>query len=451
MGDAPAAQGAALLLDDARATSSAASSAQPMSPLERKKAFAKRQLRTIMAICVLFMTCEVVGGYFAGSLAIMTDAAHLLSDAASFAISLGAVWLAERPRTAHATFGFHRVEIFGALASVLLIWVLTAVLCFEAVERIRNPEPVKGDIMFITAALGLGVNLAMMRVLHGGGGGDEGGGGGGGSHHGHSHAGGHGHSHGGSGDNMAVQAAFIHILGDFVQSIGVLIAAAVIWAVPEAHIADPICTFIFSVLVLFTTFNILRSAYHELMNGVPAHVDLARLAADMMTLPAVTNVHDLHVWSFGQDRLCLTAHIIVSGTEHDRAAALEAASALAAKLGIRHSTLQVELASSTDVASCLRFNEHVDECALTLQDPDSPRPSLFLVERPGGSDGAAAGRRLALLSPPASHRVAECSGDDGDHSGYAHAHAGHWHAHPSSGHGHAHASAHGHAHGHAHR
>ena len=398
-----------------------------------KKRAARTQLLKVMGICIVFMGCEVVGGYLAGSLAIMTDAAHLLSDAASFAISLSAVWMADRPRTARATFGYHRVEIVGAMASVLLIWVLTAALCAEAVSRVLKPEPVDGKIMFITAVGGLFVNLLMMRVLHGGGG-EEGGG----SHHGHSHAGGHGHSHGGGGgggkgkgggggdkkadENYSIRAAYIHILGDLVQTIGVLIASVLIWAVPEWHIADPICTFTFSVLVLFTTFQIVASAYHSLLNSVPEGLDLARLALDLRHLPAVRNVHDLHVWSFGQDRLCLTAHVIVRGGEKERGAVLDAASALAAKLDIRHSTFQIEIEGSAEIDSCLRFNDHVDECSLSLQDPDTRMESIFTVARPLGSRSPGA----ALLTPRPTGAEDESGGD---HHGHSHAGGGHGHAH----------------------
>jgi len=210
------------------------------------------------------------------------------------------------------------VQIFGAVASVLLIWILTGVLCYEAILRIITPEEVDGKVMFITAIIGVVVNLAMMKVLHQGGHGHSHGGddhghshgdlsvlfsfgkkkaakpadaaGGAGTalleddHHGHSHAGSgggaHGHAHGSvagaasgapttaaaeADQNINVRAAFIHAVGDLVQSIGVTIAAIIIWAYPEAHIADPICTFLFSILVLFTTWGIMKSAYFALM------------------------------------------------------------------------------------------------------------------------------------------------------------------------------------------
>ena len=388
--------------------------------MRAKKAVARRKIYTIMIICFIFMACEVAGGLLAGSLAILTDAAHLLSDATSFGISLFALYLADRPRTPQATYGFHRIEIFGAMASVLLIWLLTAGLCWEAVNRILHPEQINGEIMFITALGGICVNLLMMRTLHGDG--TDG-------HHGHSHGGaGHGHSHGGGGGgsdkNYSVQAAYIHILGDFVQSIGVLIASIMIWANPDLHLADPICTFIFSILVLSTTTNILYTAYNTLLNGSPEHIAIPKLASDLIALPSVTNVHDLHIWSFGQDRIALTAHIIVRGNDVKRTETLKAASEIAEKYAVKHSTFQIESDSSEEHNVCLKYNEHVDECAIAMQDPESRSVSLFYIERPGGSIKAKSDRMLLKesSSSSSSSEAADC-----DHHGHSHDHHGHSH------------------------
>jgi solute carrier family 30 (zinc transporter), member 2 len=350
-------------------------------------------------------------------------------------ISLFAVWLGERPPTSTRTFGYHRAEVIGALASVLLIWLLTGVLVYEAIIRVITPEPVDGRIMFIVATLGLGVNLGMMKILHSGGGGHGHSHGGHGhahgnassagsgsarsdhgqSHntdngakeaHGHSHVhshgdervehghshdsgAGHAHSHGhgdnvvvsssaeaatstqdphrtGSSGNINVRAAFIHALGDLIQSIGVMIAAAIIWAVPDAHIADPICTFIFSILVLFTTIGIVRQALFALLNTVPSHINLSAVARELQTIQGVSNVHDLHVWSFGADRVAMTVHIVADNVK----VALREALVVANAHGIMHSTVQVEHCGSSDVTACFTHNEHVDGCEIVL--PETP-------------------------------------------------------------------------------
>ncbi len=397
------------------------------------------------------------------------SAAHLLSDVASFLISLFAVWLASRPATMSATWGYHRVEIFGALLSVVLIWFLTGILCFEAVQRVLHPEPVDGPIMFATATGGLVVNLLMMKILHQGH--DHG-------HGGHSH-GGKGHSHGGHDeDNINVHAAFIHVVGDLVQSIGVMIAAGIIWRYPDAHIADPICTFLFSILVLFTTVGILRDASYTLLNSVPSSVSLLNLANELYAIPGVANVHDLHVWSYGQGRVALTAHIIADDPE----AALAAAQLVTSRQGIRHSTLQVERCGSVAVSGCETANSLAEDCSIDLAGAtpqahahshgggdcsESPRLPLVLVRastsvlgrasvgaRHVGADGtdhaisptgvahaAAAPRFAGPFAPVPKVKVAEGGGHGHSHGGEAVGQYGHGHSHGQSGDG-----AHGHSH-----
>lgn len=287
------------------------------------------------------------------------SAAHLLSDIAGFLISVVAIWVASRPATATATWGYHRIEVFGAMASILIIWLLTGVLCYEAVLRIITPTPVEGRIMFGTALAGVFVNLGMMWVLSATG-------------HGHSHglSQQHGHSHGGGEGggseevDFNVRAAFIHVLGDTVQSVGVVIAGAVIWAVPAAHIADPICTFTFSALVLYTTINILRDCFAVLLNATPPGFPIARLADALYAIPGVSNVHDVHVWAFGGNgRIALTAHLIVDGPPE---LALASAQAVAADFGVKHSTLQVERCATEDVRLCADANAHTAECDILL-------------------------------------------------------------------------------------
>ncbi|XP_041089797.1 zinc transporter 2-like [Polyodon spathula] len=228
---------------------------------EREKRRARLQLYVASAVCLVFMIGEVVGGYLAHSLAIMTDAAHLLTDFASMLLSLFSLWMASRPATKTMNFGWHRAEILGALVSVLSIWVVTGVLVYLAVQRILTEQyEIDGRVMLITSGCAVAVNVIMGITLHQS------------SHlHGHSH-GHHGasHSHDTSASpqqNPSVRAAFIHVIGDLLQSVGVLIAAYVIYFKPEYKIIDPICTFLFSLLVLATTITILRDVLRVLMEG----------------------------------------------------------------------------------------------------------------------------------------------------------------------------------------
>lgn len=367
------------------------------------------------------------------------SAAHLLSDVLAFLISLFAVWVSQKSPMGVYTWGYHRWELIGACMSVFLIWILTAVLCMEAVNRIQHPEPVNGPVMFITAVAGLGVNLGMMKILHQGG------------HHGHSHAGGGGHSHGGGGDdhdNLNVRAAFIHVVGDLVQSIGVAIAAVIIWAVPEAHIADPICTFVFSILVLFTTVGVLRSASASALNLAPPHVNLLDLTRDLLGVAGVVRVYGLHVWEYGgsgdKGRVALEVHLVTGGGGGDSGGVLAAALQVAQRHGCTHPTIQVEFPEIAGLG--LKDREGA---SLDLYEPGSEPKSSWvwdiLEAVLGMRNKLAAGGRayvpLYKLEPPVSTHAPAAGGSGGGCSG--HGHGGHGHGgHGHGGHGHG-----GHGHG----
>ncbi|RQM09541.1 hypothetical protein DD237_007574 [Peronospora effusa] len=361
-----------------------------------KRAQHKLQLACICSL--LFMCAEIVGGFLAGSLAIMTDAAHLLSDVAGFCISLFAIWVSTLPASKRLSFGFQRAEVIGAVTSVLVIWVLTGVLVYAAVERFMEclrPHPkehVNGKLMFIVACIGLVVNLILMQILghghshsHGGHGHSHGGHGhshGGESHghghgntssssssikegHDHSHGLSHGHSHGGHGnedlengqvslssekklENLNIQAAYIHALGDFIQSIGVCIAGGLIWYKPEWQIADPIATFVFSLLVLGTTVGIVRDSVHVLMEGTPDGIHADEIERGLRHCSSVVAVHDLHIWSLSAGLPSLSVHLVSDDAE----TALHAAQRYLLSKGITHTTIQIEKTSTLYPRNC---------------------------------------------------------------------------------------------------
>ncbi|XP_034049441.1 zinc transporter 4 [Thalassophryne amazonica] len=267
-----------------------------------------KRLGVALLLYVLFMIGEIVGGYVSNSLAIMTDAVHILTDVVGILFSLMALWLSTRPATNRFTFGLHRLEVVSAVLSVLLIYILAAILLYEAVQRtIHQDFNIDGDIMIITAAVGVAVNLIMGFVLN---------------QSGHLHSHGHGHSHGSAAapayqsghqqkphGSLAVRAAFIHALGDLVQSVGVLIAAYIVRFKPEYKLADPICTYIFSILVLFTTFRIVRDTTVILLEGVPRHLDMQRIKEDLLKLEDVQSVDELNVWALTADKTAATIHL----------------------------------------------------------------------------------------------------------------------------------------------
>ncbi|KAK2894356.1 hypothetical protein Q8A67_011585 [Cirrhinus molitorella] len=317
-----------------------------------------RKLGFAATLYFLFMVGELIGGYVANSLAIMTDALHMLTDLIGIVVSLLALWLSAKPPTYRFTFGLHRLEVLSAGISVLLIYILTGVLLNEAVQRtVHQDFNIDGDVMLITAAVGVAVNLLMGFLLNQSG------------HlhsHGHTHSHGspgrsqgHGHAHGqGQGQrghgSLAVRAAFIHALGDLVQSVGVLIAAYIVRFKPEYKLADPICTYLFSVLVLFSTFQIIRDTGIILLEGVPRHVDVSNIRADLLKLQHVECVEELKLWALTADKTAAIVHLqltpgIVGNWEEVQS---NARRLLTVSHGVTHCTVQLQTQRQGAPQSC---------------------------------------------------------------------------------------------------
>ncbi|XP_061526888.1 zinc transporter 4 isoform X2 [Phycodurus eques] len=309
------------LLDSSSGLGSPVQNVDPCDSCTKKRETMKqkkvmKRLVVAAVLYFLFMMAEIIGGYVSNSLAIMTDAVHMLADVVGILFSLLALWLSTKPPTKRFTFGLHRLEVISAVLSVTLIYILTAILLFEAVQRTLTQDfDIDGDVMIITAAVGLAVNLIMGFLLNQGG---------------HLHSHGHAHPHGtaaasgsqsaGSGHNqrprgsLAVRAAFIHALGDLLQSVGVLIAAYIIRFKPDYKLADPICTYIFSVLVLFTTVRIIRDTTVIVLEGVPRHLDTVRIKEDLLKLEAVQSVDELNIWALTADKTAALVHLQLSST-----------------------------------------------------------------------------------------------------------------------------------------
>ncbi|KAL5714488.1 Metal tolerance protein A2 [Ranunculus cassubicifolius] len=292
----------------------------------RERSASMRKLLIAVAMCIVFMGVEVVGGIKANSLAILTDAAHLLSDVAAFAISLFSLWAAGWEATPRQSYGFYRIEILGALVSIQMIWLLAGILVYEAINRlIHDSGEVQGALMFGVSAFGLVVNIIMAVTL--------------GHDHGHEH-GGHDHDHGHSHDdrhsheitittsparpdnehkhnhsqdhshgttttplledstkekkqkNINVQGAYLHVLGDSIQSIGVMIGGAIIWYNPKLKIIDTICTLAFSVIVLGTTIKMLRNILEVLMESTPREINVTMIEKEICDMQEVVAIHD---------------------------------------------------------------------------------------------------------------------------------------------------------------
>ncbi|XP_076267853.1 proton-coupled zinc antiporter SLC30A2-like isoform X1 [Rhynchophorus ferrugineus] len=244
--------------------------------------------------CFIFMIAELIGGYLADSLAVMTDAAHLFSDLIGFLISILALWLAKKSSTKYMNYGYYRAEVVGAFLSVLTIWFLAAVFLVLALKRLYKEEyNIDADAMIIVASLGLVVNIVMGAILHGVC---------------------HTHSHGGvtataTSDNINVRAAAAHVLGDLLQSVGVLIAATVVKIFPDAQAADPICTLVFSVIIIFTTARVARDSVWLLMQGSPIGRD--KIVLELRKIVGVKHIHDVNIWALSPGRNIVTVHLAV--------------------------------------------------------------------------------------------------------------------------------------------
>ncbi|XP_003230012.3 probable proton-coupled zinc antiporter SLC30A3 [Anolis carolinensis] len=307
----------------------------------QQKLQAQKKLRIACAVCFLFMLGEVIGGYLAHSLAIMTDAAHLLTDMGSMGVSLFSLWVSTRPATRTMTFGWHRTETLGALASVLSIWTVTAVLVYLASARIiSNDYEIEAPAMLGTSACAVGVNIIMAYLLHQSG-----------SPHGH-----HGLSQSGyerigespcgpplaPRGNTSVRAAFVHVVGDLLQSIGVFVAATVIYFKPQYKIADPVSTFLFSVFVLGSTATILRDVFRVLMEGAPRGVEFQAVKELLLSVKGVKATHDLHLWALTLSHHMVAVHLAIEPDADMEAVLQEATALLQSKFGFFSCTIQVE-------------------------------------------------------------------------------------------------------------
>ncbi len=259
-----------------------------------------------------FALVEVVAGLWSGSLALLSDAGHMLTDSTALGLAALAAWLARKPPSNRYTYGLVRLEILAALFNSLLMLGLITFIAFEAIERLANPQPVKGGAVMLVAFIGLLVNLAVAWLLH----------------------------HGGEGINN--RAALLHVLGDLLGSLAALVAGAVIWATGYMSI-DPILSLLVSALILVSAWRLLTESVHVLMEAVPAQVSLDNVVLDLDEIPGVRRVHDLHIWTLSSGQIALSAHLELDSFEDWDRVLQVSRTRLDKNHGIRHVTLQAEL------------------------------------------------------------------------------------------------------------
>jgi len=270
------------------------------------------RLTLALVLAAVYMVAEVIGGLWTGSLALLADAGHMLSDVVALSLSVAAIRLAQRPATPQQTYGHHRTEILAAVAHGLLLVGVAVYIFREAVERIGEPHEILGGPMLAIAAGGLGVNLAGLWVLHAG------------------------RKH-----SLNVRGAWLHVLSDALGSAGAILAGALVWAFGWAW-ADPAASLLIAVLIVRSAWTLLREAIAVLMEWAPPHIDVEEVKRTISTLSGVLAVHDLHVWTISSGMVALSGHVVASKTRDKDGLLQDVSNLLHDRFHISHSTIQVE-------------------------------------------------------------------------------------------------------------
>jgi len=270
-----------------------------------------RRLAITLALVLVYMGVEVVGGLLADSLALIADAGHMFSDAGALGLTLFAMRFARRPATAQRTYGSYRAEILAALVNGATLVAVALYIFVEAFERIRTPPEVQGGLMLAVAFGGLLVNAAGLWILHTG-----------------------------NDANLNVRGAWLHVLTDALGSLQAIVAGALIWAYGWNWV-DPLASVLIGLLVIYSSWSLIRQSVAVLMEGAPGHINVDEVRSALLDLPQVSNVHDLHVWTIASGFVALSAHVTCLGANHD-ALLRDARAMLAQRFGIRHTTIQID-------------------------------------------------------------------------------------------------------------
>ncbi len=272
----------------------------------------KSRLVWALALTSTFMAVEVVGGLWTGSLALLADAAHMLTDAGGLALALLAIRFSERPATPQNTYGFVRAEVLSALTNAVVLLLLSIYIFYEAYKRFLAPPEVLGAPMLAVAVVGLAVNLISMKLLAAG-----------------------------SSESLNVKGAYFEVLSDMLGSLGVILAAAIIMLTGWT-LADPIIGAGIGLFIIPRTWILLKQAVHILMEGTPPEVDVALLEKKLLAIPGVIAVYDLHVWTITSGIDAMSCHLVVGDMAQARPVLVNAHEAMKTEFGLTHTTIQIE-------------------------------------------------------------------------------------------------------------
>lgn len=256
-----------------------------MSSFNSTSAGAKhnKSLKIVFGITASYLVIEVVVGFISNSLALLSDAAHMLTDVGGQALALFAIWMTSKPRNNRKTYGYYRVEILSALTNAIVLLLISGFILYEAWERFQNPPTVSGKSMLVVAFCGLLINLIGMKILSAG-----------------------------ANESINIKGAFLEVVSDMLSSIGVIIAGIVILATGWLYI-DPIISALIGLFILPRTFHLLKESVDILLEAVPAHIDYGAVEKSIIERQGVVSLHDLHIWTITSGVTALSVHVIMDG------------------------------------------------------------------------------------------------------------------------------------------
>ena len=278
----------------------------------------RSRLRLVLVLTALYMLAEALGGWWTGSLALLADAGHMLTDVAALALALLAMWFSARPATPSKTFGYYRLEILAALINGVALVLISLLIFYEAYQRLDAPPLVKSGTMTLVAAGGLAVNLLCAWMLHG-------------DHE----------------TDLNVRGAWLHIIGDALGSVGA-IAAGALMSIYGWYAADPLFSFLIGLLIVWSSWNLIRESTNVLLEGTPAHINLAAVEDSILETEGVEDVHDLHIWTITSGREALSAHVIHVEAISQAELLKHLRTKLHERFGLDHLTIQMETSNFED-------------------------------------------------------------------------------------------------------
>jgi cobalt-zinc-cadmium efflux system protein len=272
----------------------------------------KRSLIRALGITAVWFVVELSAGFYTNSLALLADAAHMMTDLAAMLLSLFALKIAARPATHEKTFGYLRAEILAALANGVFLVLIGFYISYEAYQRFFHPPVIRSTTMLVVSAIGLGANLIAARLLA------------------HSDM-----------ENLNLRGAFLHVMGDILGSVGAIIAGVlmVFW---RWYLADPIVSVMVSVLILYSSWHLLRDSVEVLLEGTPRHLNIATILSDMGGIEGVLSVHDLHVWSITSGWPAMSCHVVLRSDVDPDVVLRSLSLMMRDRHGIEHTTIQIE-------------------------------------------------------------------------------------------------------------